>query len=200
VQLISSVWRIGLPIIVVAGSALVLAAAARSRGRPAPVSRAVAALAVLMWLRLAGEAALGDERPVLERQWKGAAAALLALAAAVHLWRRYHRRDPAPSEPVSRAQDQPTPAASARLAARHQVTMPALAEDIVEATVTRWLKQVGDRIEAGEPLVEVSTDKVDIEVPADASGHLREIRIPTGTTVAVGSIIAVIEPLTAVTS
>ena len=78
--------------------------------------------------------------------------------------------------------------------------MPTLAEDNVDATVTRWLKQVGDRIEAGEPLVEVSTDKADVEVPADASGHLLEIRIPTGTAVPVGSIIAVIEPFPAVTS
>ncbi len=77
--------------------------------------------------------------------------------------------------------------------------MPALAEDVLEATVTRWLKQVGDRIDAGEPLVEVSIDKVDIEVPADASGYLREIRISAGTTAPAGSIIAVIEPSTAVT-
>ncbi|MFI7547867.1 lipoyl domain-containing protein [Actinoplanes sp. NPDC049599] len=198
-QVISSLWGIGLPIILVASATLVLAAAVRSRGKPAPVSRTFAAFAVLVWLRLAGEAVLGDQRPVFERQWKGAAAALLAVAAAVHVWRRYHRRDIAPAEPVSAGQHQPTPVASSTFAVRHQVTMPALAEDVIEATVTRWLKQVGDRIDAGEPLVEVSIDKVDIEVPADASGYLREIRISAGTTAPAGSIIAVIEPSTAVT-
>ncbi|SNS25381.1 Biotin-requiring enzyme [Actinoplanes regularis] len=78
--------------------------------------------------------------------------------------------------------------------------MPALGEDVIEATVSRWLKQVGDRIAAGEPLVEISTGKVAFEVPADTSGHLREIRIPAGTTVPAGSVIALIEPSVAVPS
>jgi 2-oxoglutarate dehydrogenase E2 component (dihydrolipoamide succinyltransferase) len=73
--------------------------------------------------------------------------------------------------------------------------MPALGEEITEGTVTRWLKQVGERVEAGEPLVEVSTDKVDTEIPADASGELQEIRVPAGKTAPVGTTIAVIEPL-----
>jgi pyruvate dehydrogenase E2 component (dihydrolipoamide acetyltransferase) len=60
--------------------------------------------------------------------------------------------------------------------------------------VTHWHKQVGDRVEAGEPLVEVSTDKVDTEIPADASGDLREIRVQAGGTAPVGTIIAVISP------
>jgi biotin carboxyl carrier protein len=193
-QLISSVWRIGLPVVVVASSALVVVTVVRSRGKPASMSRAVAAFAVLVWLRLAGEAALGDQRPVFERQWKGSAAALLAMAAALHLWRRRHWRDPAPSESVSAAQDQPALPASATLIAPRGVTMPVLGKDVIEATVTRWLKQIGDRVEAGEPLVQVSTDKVDIEIPADTSGRLLEIRIPAGTTAPVGSTIAVIAP------
>ena len=78
--------------------------------------------------------------------------------------------------------------------------MLALGEDVIEATVSRWLQQVGDRIEPGEPLVEVSIDKADVEVPADTSGYLREIRIPAGTTVPVGSTIALIEPSAAVAS
>ena len=73
--------------------------------------------------------------------------------------------------------------------------MPALGEEIVEGTVTRWLKRVGDRIGAGEPLVEVSTDKVDTEIPADVSGELREIRVPAGKTAPAGTTIAVITPL-----
>ncbi|MGI9196571.1 MAG: biotin/lipoyl-containing protein, partial [Candidatus Nanopelagicales bacterium] len=56
------------------------------------------------------------------------------------------------------------------------VTLPALGESVTEGTVTRWLKQVGDTVVADEPLVEVSTDKVDTEIPAPASGVLLEIR------------------------
>ncbi len=190
----------GLPIIAVAGSALALVAAVRSRGKPARGSRAEGVFAVLVWLKLAGDSALGDQRPAFERQWKGATAVLFAAAAAVHLWRRYHRLDPAPSEPVPAARDQPTPMASADTSAVHQVTMPGLGADDFEATVSRWLKQVGDRVAPGEPLVEISTDKADVEIPADTSGHLREIRVLAGTTVPAGSIIALIEPSAAVAS
>ena len=55
------------------------------------------------------------------------------------------------------------------------VTMPRLGESVTEGTVTRWLKQEGDRVEADEPLLEVSTDKVDTEIPAPASGVLARI-------------------------
>ena len=58
------------------------------------------------------------------------------------------------------------------------VTMPALGESVTEGTVTRWLKAVGDVITADEPLLEVSTDKVDTEIPAPASGVLLEILVP----------------------
>ena len=63
------------------------------------------------------------------------------------------------------------------------VKMPALGESITEGTVSRWLKEVGDKIEADEPLVEVSTDKVDSEVPAPVSGYLVEIVVPEDETV-----------------
>ena len=56
------------------------------------------------------------------------------------------------------------------------VQMPALGESVTEGTVTRWLKQVGDRVEADEPLLEVSTDKVDTEIPSPASGTLGRCR------------------------
>jgi pyruvate dehydrogenase E2 component (dihydrolipoamide acetyltransferase) len=72
------------------------------------------------------------------------------------------------------------------------VTMPALGESVTEGTVTRWLKQVGDRVEADEPLLEVSTDKVDTEIPAPAGGTLVEIKVPEDETVAVGAELAVI--------
>jgi pyruvate dehydrogenase E2 component (dihydrolipoamide acetyltransferase) len=72
------------------------------------------------------------------------------------------------------------------------VTMPALGESVTEGTVTRWLKQVGDRVEADEPLLEVSTDKVDTEIPSPAGGTLVEIKVPEDETVAVGAELAVI--------
>ena len=70
--------------------------------------------------------------------------------------------------------------------------MPALGESVTEGTVTRWLKNVGDHVTADEPLLEVSTDKVDTEIPAPASGILLEILAGEDVTVAVGSVIAVI--------
>jgi 2-oxoglutarate dehydrogenase E2 component (dihydrolipoamide succinyltransferase) len=70
--------------------------------------------------------------------------------------------------------------------------MPQLGETVTEGTITRWLKRVGETVEADEPLFEVSTDKVDSEVPAPASGVLVEIRVPEGDTVAVGTVLAVI--------
>ena len=72
------------------------------------------------------------------------------------------------------------------------VTMPALGESVTEGTVTTWLKSVGDRVEVDEPLLEVSTDKVDSEVPSPAAGFLAEIRVPEDETVEVGAVVAVI--------
>jgi pyruvate dehydrogenase E2 component (dihydrolipoamide acetyltransferase) len=72
------------------------------------------------------------------------------------------------------------------------ITMPQLGETVTEGTITRWLKQVGDRVEADEPLFEVSTDKVDSEVPAASAGFLTEIRVPEGETAAVGAVLAVV--------
>ncbi|RZS89585.1 2-oxoglutarate dehydrogenase E2 component [Motilibacter rhizosphaerae] len=73
-----------------------------------------------------------------------------------------------------------------------EVTLPALGESVTEGTVTRWLKQVGDTVAADEPLLEVSTDKVDTEVPSPASGTLLEIRVQADETVPVGAVVAVI--------
>ncbi|MBJ7451792.1 MAG: E3 binding domain-containing protein, partial [Blastococcus sp.] len=72
------------------------------------------------------------------------------------------------------------------------VTMPALGESVTEGTVTRWLKAVGDEITADEPLLEVSTDKVDTEIPAPVSGTLLEITVNEDETVDVGAQLAVI--------
>ena len=70
--------------------------------------------------------------------------------------------------------------------------MPQLGETVTEGTITRWLKQVGDRVEADEPLFEVSTDKVDSEVPAPIAGVVTEILVPEGETVEVGTRLAVL--------
>ncbi len=73
------------------------------------------------------------------------------------------------------------------------VSMPQLGESVTEGTVTRWLKKEGERVQADEPLLEVSTDKVDTEIPSPASGILRGIAVDEDETVAVGAQLAVIE-------
>ena len=73
-----------------------------------------------------------------------------------------------------------------------EVKLPQLGESVTEGTISRWLKQVGDTVEADEPIVEVSTDKVDTEIPAPTGGVLLEIRVNEDETAAVGSVIAVI--------
>src|SRR6201986_1766944 len=73
------------------------------------------------------------------------------------------------------------------------VVMPQLGESVTEGTVTRWLKKEGERVEVDEPLLEVSTDKVDTEIPSPASGILRGISVDEDETVAVGAQLAVID-------
>ncbi|MEU1114081.1 2-oxoglutarate dehydrogenase, E2 component, dihydrolipoamide succinyltransferase [Streptomyces sp. NPDC005866] len=77
------------------------------------------------------------------------------------------------------------------------VTLPALGESVTEGTVTRWLKAEGERVEADEPLLEVSTDKVDTEIPAPASGVLASIKVAEDETVEVGAELAIIDDGTA---
>ena len=72
------------------------------------------------------------------------------------------------------------------------ITLPQLGETVTEGTITRWFKKVGDTIAADEPLFEVSTDKVDTEVPSPVAGTVTEIRVAEGETVAVGTVIAVV--------
>ena len=73
-----------------------------------------------------------------------------------------------------------------------EVTLPQLGETVTEGTITQWFKYVGDTVAADEPLFEVSTDKVDTEVPSPVAGVLTEIRVPEGETVDVGTVIAVV--------
>jgi pyruvate dehydrogenase E2 component (dihydrolipoamide acetyltransferase) len=72
------------------------------------------------------------------------------------------------------------------------VVMPQMGESIFEGTITKWLKKVGDKIQRDEPLFEISTDKVDAEIPAPAAGVLREIKVKEGATVQVNTVVAVI--------
>ena len=100
---------------------------------------------------------------------------------------------PAASEPPAAAQTPAAPAVptqapnSAQGATEISITLPALGESVTEGTVTRWLKQVGDQVTADEPILEISTDKVDTEIPAPASGTLVAITVGEDQTVAVGS-------------
>src|SRR5438270_57098 len=71
-----------------------------------------------------------------------------------------------------------------------QVVMPAMGDSVAEGTVLEWRKQIGDRVEVDETLVEISTDKVDAEVPAPAGGTITEILVDEGDTVTVGQTIA----------
>ena len=74
----------------------------------------------------------------------------------------------------------------------HSVVMPELGESVTEGTITQWLKSVGDTVEADEPLLEVSTDKVDTEVPSPVSGTILEIKAEEDDTIDVGEVIAII--------
>ncbi|WP_329409132.1 2-oxoglutarate dehydrogenase, E2 component, dihydrolipoamide succinyltransferase [Streptomyces sp. NBC_00704] len=106
--------------------------------------------------------------------------------------------EPAPAAQPSTEQEAPAPAPTPEAAAGGgsaegtDVVLPALGESVTEGTVTRWLKSVGDSVEADEPLLEVSTDKVDTEIPAPASGVLLEITVAEDETAEVGAKLAVI--------
>src|SRR6195256_2830378 len=73
------------------------------------------------------------------------------------------------------------------------VIMPQMGESIFEGTITKWLKKPGDRIERDEPLFEISTDKVDAEIPAPSAGVLKEIKVSEGQTVPIQTVVAVID-------
>src|SRR3977135_1101255 len=74
-----------------------------------------------------------------------------------------------------------------------EVVMPQMGESIAEGTITKWLKNVGDHVDRDEPLFEISTDKVDAEIPSPAAGILTEIRFKEGETVEVNTVVAMLD-------
>ncbi len=74
-----------------------------------------------------------------------------------------------------------------------EVVMPQMGESIAEGTITKWLKKVGEHVDRDEPLFEISTDKVDAEIPSPAAGTLTEVRFKEGDTVEVNTVVAVLD-------
>ena len=74
----------------------------------------------------------------------------------------------------------------------NQILVPALGESVTEATVSKWLKQVGEKVETDEPLVELETDKVNIEVPSPLSGTLSSIKVKEGDSAVVGTLLGIV--------
>ncbi len=73
-----------------------------------------------------------------------------------------------------------------------EVLMPQMGESITEGTITKWLKKVGDTVQRDEPIFEISTDKVDAEIPSPVAGVLSEIKVAEGATVTINTVVAVI--------
>jgi 2-oxoglutarate dehydrogenase E2 component (dihydrolipoamide succinyltransferase) len=92
-----------------------------------------------------------------------------------------------PTAPTLAPETSPAPATAGT-----DVVMPQMGESIVEGTITKWLKKVGDQVEKDEPLFEISTDKVDAEIPAPVAGPLTQIKVPEGATVEINTVVAVI--------
>ena len=99
---------------------------------------------------------------------------------------------PAPAPTVPATAPAPAAAAAPVAASGTDITLPALGESVTEGTVTRWLKSVGDDVAMDEPLLEVSTDKVDTEIPSPTAGTLLEIRVQEDETAEVGAVLAVV--------
>ncbi|BBH66805.1 dihydrolipoamide acetyltransferase component of pyruvate dehydrogenase complex [Actinoplanes sp. OR16] len=97
---------------------------------------------------------------------------------------------PSTEKPVE--EETPAPQTASGSSEGTEVKLPALGESVTEGTVTRWLKQVGETVEADEPLLEVSTDKVDTEIPSPVAGTVLEIKVGEDETAEVGAVLAVI--------
>jgi len=134
-----------------------------------------------------GEAPTGESQPEPEQAPEAAA------APAPEAPSTEQEPQAATSEPEAQQAEQPQAAASSSSGGEGQtVTMPALGESVTEGTVTRWLKSEGDEVAVDEPLLEVSTDKVDTEIPSPVAGTLTKILVQEDDTVPVGADLAVI--------
>jgi 2-oxoglutarate dehydrogenase E2 component (dihydrolipoamide succinyltransferase) len=102
------------------------------------------------------------------------------------------QQPPATEKSAPVQEEKSTAPAGANGGAGTDVVMPQMGESIFEGTITKWLKKVGDKVQRDEPLFEISTDKVDAEIPAPAAGVLREIKVKEGATVQVNTVVAVI--------
>ena len=130
-----------------------------------------------------GSASAGDAPAAEEPQAEAAPAAEAPAAEAPAQVSEPAQPETAPEQAV----DTPAPAASGDA---KDVVLPELGESVTEGTVTRWLKQVGDDVAVDEPLLEISTDKVDTEIPSPVAGTLQEIVVGEDETVAVGAVLA----------
>jgi 2-oxoglutarate dehydrogenase E2 component (dihydrolipoamide succinyltransferase) len=107
-------------------------------------------------------------------------------------------KEPVPAPAAIKSEPAPAPAPSASATAPTQsaggtnIVMPQMGESIFEGTITKWLKKVGDTVARDEPLFEISTDKVDAEIPSPAAGVLTDIKVPEGSTVEINTVVAVI--------
>jgi len=117
-------------------------------------------------------------------------AAAPASAAAPAPKQEEKKAEPAPAAPAPVAA--PAPAAAPSSGGGTDIVMPQMGESITEGTITKWLKKVGDSVQRDEPLFEISTDKVDAEIPSPVAGTLTEIKVQEGTTVGINSVVAVI--------
>ncbi len=154
---------------------------------------------VTRWLKQVGDTVAADE-PLLEVSTDKVDTEIPSPAAGVLLAIRAQEDETvlvgaelavigaAGDAPAAAATEAPVvPPANTQGAPEISITLPALGESVTEGTVTRWLKQVGDQVTADEPILEISTDKVDTEIPAPASGTLVAITAGEDQTVAVGS-------------
>src|SRR5271168_4074922 len=98
----------------------------------------------------------------------------------------------ASASPTSAQSAAPVSEAPAAPAGATDVLMPQMGESITEGTITKWLKKVGDAVQRDEPIFEISTDKVDAEIPSPVAGVLSEIKVPEGATVTINTVVAVI--------
>src|SRR5439155_20042509 len=106
---------------------------------------------------------------------------------------RSRRRSSARSCPSPATSRRPAVSSSPTDTALVEVTMPQMGVSVAEGTVVEWKKRVGDWVEADEPIVEISTDKVETEVPSPATGRVVSLDVEVGTTVDVGTVLATID-------